>query len=127
LIAGKHGSHENLSIGNNSDPQGVIAFMTFDMHRFVGETYDDDNGDDDENNDNCIDGSDSDDDVDTLDDAEDEEGEKEEEEEEETKDDENTQHKKRIIHQIVMNGAPVLTVRVVVLLETFVPNATKME
>jgi hypothetical protein len=30
-------------------------------------------------------------------------------------------------HQIVVNGAPVLTVRVVVLLETFVPNATKIE
>jgi hypothetical protein len=30
-------------------------------------------------------------------------------------------------HQIVVNGAPVLTVMVVVLLETFAPNATKME
>jgi hypothetical protein len=29
--------------------------------------------------------------------------------------------------QIVVNGAPVPTVRVVVLLETFVPNSTKME
>jgi hypothetical protein len=30
-------------------------------------------------------------------------------------------------HQRVVNGAPVPTVRVVVLLETFAPNATKME
>jgi hypothetical protein len=30
-------------------------------------------------------------------------------------------------HQIVVNGAPVRTVRVVVLLETFAPNATKMK
>jgi hypothetical protein len=27
-----------LVIGNNSDPQSVIAFLTFDMHRFVGDT-----------------------------------------------------------------------------------------
>jgi hypothetical protein len=30
-------------------------------------------------------------------------------------------------HQIVVNGAPVPTVRIAVLLETFVPNGTKME
>jgi hypothetical protein len=30
-------------------------------------------------------------------------------------------------HQIVVNGAPVPTIRVVVLLETFVPNTTKMK
>jgi hypothetical protein len=106
LIAGKHGSHEGLSIGNNSDPQGVIAFMTGDMHRFVGDTYYDDNGDDDGDDNNFIDGNDIDDDVDTLDDEEDEEREEaeeedeeeeeEEEEEEGTKIDENTQHKKRI-------------------------------
>jgi hypothetical protein len=30
-------------------------------------------------------------------------------------------------HQIVVNGAPVPTVRVVVLLKTFVPNAAKIE
>jgi hypothetical protein len=78
LIAGKHGDHEGLGIGNNSNSQGDIAFMTFDMHRFVGDTYDDDNGDDDEDNDNRIDGSDLDDDVDTLDDEEYDEGEEEE-------------------------------------------------
>jgi hypothetical protein len=86
-----------------------IAFMTFDMYRFVGDTYDDDNGDDGEDDDNRIDCNDIDDNVDTLDDDDDEEeeeeeadeeseeGEEEEEEEEEgTKNDENTQHKKRI-------------------------------
>jgi hypothetical protein len=63
LIAGMHGSHEGLSIGNNSDPQGVTAFMTLDMHRFVGDNYDDDNGDDGEDDDNRIDGNDIDDNV----------------------------------------------------------------
>jgi hypothetical protein len=38
LIADKHGDHEGLSIGNNINPQGDNAFMTFDMHRFVGDT-----------------------------------------------------------------------------------------
>jgi hypothetical protein len=95
LIAGKHCDHEALGIGKNSDPQSDTAFMTFDMHRFVGDTYDDDNGDDDEDDDNPIDDNDIDDDVDTLDDEEDEEGEGEEEEEG-TKIDENTQYKKRV-------------------------------
>jgi hypothetical protein len=119
LIAGKHGDHKALGIGNNSDPQSDTAFMTFDMHRFVGDTYDDDNGDDDEDNDNRIDGNDIDDDVDTLDDEEDEEGEEEEEEEEEegTKIDENTQHKKRIITPDSSEWDS----------ETFAPNATKIE
>jgi hypothetical protein len=94
LIAGKHGDNEGLSIDNNSDTQGDNDFMTFNMHRFFGDTFDDDDGDDDEDDENPIDGSDIDDDVDTLDDEEDEEG--EEEEEEGTKIDENTQYKKRI-------------------------------
>jgi hypothetical protein len=68
LIAGNHGDHDGLSIGNNSDPQGDIAFMTFDMHSFVVDTYDDDKVDDDDDDDNRIDGNDIDDDVDTLDD-----------------------------------------------------------
>jgi hypothetical protein len=97
FIAGKHGDHEGHSVGNNSDPQGDNAFMTFNMHRFVGDTYDDDDRDDDEDDDNPISGNDIDDDFDTLDDEEDEEREEEEEEEEEgTKIDENTQYKKRI-------------------------------
>jgi hypothetical protein len=93
LIAGKHGAQEGLSIGNNSDPQGDIAFMTFKMHRFVGDTYDDDNGDDGEDDDNRIDGNDIDDDVNSLDDYDEEEG---YEEEEGTRNDENMQHTKRI-------------------------------
>jgi hypothetical protein len=92
LIAGKYAYHEGLGISNNSDPQGDIAFMTFDMYRFVGDTYDSDNGDDDEDDDNRIDGNDIDDDIDTLDDDDDDE----EEEEEGTKNDENMQRKKRI-------------------------------
>jgi hypothetical protein len=43
LIVDKHGAHEGIDIGNNIDLQGDIAFMTFDMHRFVVDTYDDDN------------------------------------------------------------------------------------
>jgi hypothetical protein len=42
LIAGKHGDNKGLGIDNNSDPQGDIAFMNFDMQRFVGDAYDDD-------------------------------------------------------------------------------------
>jgi hypothetical protein len=95
LIAGKHGDHERLDIGHNSDPEGDIAFMIFNMHRFIGDTYDDDDRDDDEYDDNPIDGNDIDDDVDTLDDEEDEE-EEDDEEEEGTKIDENMEHKKRI-------------------------------
>jgi hypothetical protein len=57
-----------LGIGHNSDPQSDIAFMTFNMHRFVDDTYDDNDGDDDEDDDNPIDGNDIDDDVDALDD-----------------------------------------------------------
>jgi hypothetical protein len=53
LIAGKHGDHERLSFGNNSDPQGDNAFMSYDKHRY---TYDDNDGDDDD--DNPIDGND---------------------------------------------------------------------
>jgi hypothetical protein len=68
LIAGKHGDHEGLSFGNESDPQGDIAFMTSDMHHFVCDTYDDGNGDDDEDGDNRVDGNDIDDNDDTLDD-----------------------------------------------------------
>jgi hypothetical protein len=73
-IAGKHGAHEGLGIGNNSDPQGDIAFMTFDIHRFVVDTDDDNNGDDDEDDDYHIDGNDIDDDADTTDDEEEEGG-----------------------------------------------------
>jgi hypothetical protein len=32
LIAGNHGAHKGLSIGNNSNLQGDIVFMTLDMH-----------------------------------------------------------------------------------------------
>jgi hypothetical protein len=127
LIAGKHGAHKSIGIGNNSDPQSDIAFMTFDMHRFVGDTYDDDNGDDDEDDDNRIDGNDIDDDVATRDEEEEEEEKEEEEEGDGTKIDEICSTRSASSHQIVVNGAPVLTVRVVVLLETFVPNSTKME
>jgi hypothetical protein len=70
LIAGKHGDHKSIGIGNNSDPQSAIAFMTFDMHRFVGDTYDDDNGDDGEDDANRID----DNDIDTLYDDDDDDG-----------------------------------------------------
>jgi hypothetical protein len=42
MIAGKHNAHEGIGIGDNIDPQGDIAFMTFGMHRFIGDTYDDD-------------------------------------------------------------------------------------
>jgi hypothetical protein len=66
LIAGKHGDHKGLGIGNKSDPQGDTAFMTFDMHLFVVETYDDDKGEDDEDDDNRIDSNDIDDDADTV-------------------------------------------------------------
>jgi hypothetical protein len=73
LIADKQGAHDSIGIGNNSDPQGDIAFMTFGMHRFVVDTYDYDNEDDDEDDDNRIDGNDIDDDVDALDEEEEEE------------------------------------------------------
>jgi hypothetical protein len=89
LISDKHSAHEGIGIGDNIDRQGDIAFMTFDMHRFVVDTYDDDNGDDDEEDDNRTDGNNIDDDVDAL------EEEKEEEEEQRKKDD-NAQHKKRL-------------------------------
>jgi hypothetical protein len=82
FFAGKHGAHKGLGIGNKSDPQGDTAFMTFDMHRFVGDTYDDDNGDDDEDDDNCIDGNDIDDNIDTLDDNDDDDDDDDDEEEE---------------------------------------------
>jgi hypothetical protein len=87
LISDKHGAHEGIRIGDNIDPQGDIALMTFDMHRFVVDIYDDDNGDDDEDDDNRIDANNIDDNGDTLD----------EEDDEEPKNDENMQHKKRII------------------------------
>jgi hypothetical protein len=98
LIAGKHDAHKGLGIGHNSDPQGDIAFMTFNMNQFVGDTYDDDDGDNDEDDDNPIDGNDIDDNVDALDDADDDDDDEEEDKEEEEgkKNDENMQHKKRI-------------------------------
>jgi hypothetical protein len=72
LIADKHGYHEGLGIGNNSDPQSDFALLNFDKHRFVGDTYDDDDGDNDEDDDNHIDGNDIDDDVDAPDKEEEE-------------------------------------------------------
>jgi hypothetical protein len=125
FIADKHGAHEGIGIGNNSDPQGNIAFMTLDMHRFIVDTYDDENGDDDEYEDNRIAGNNFDDDVDALDDDDDEE--EEEVEEEKTKMMRIRSPRSVSAHQIVVNGAPVPTVRVVVLLETFVRSTTKME
>jgi hypothetical protein len=83
LIADKHGAHEGIGIGDKIDPQGDIAFMTFDMHRFIVDTYDDDNGDADKKDGN----NNVEDEVDALHD---------EEEEQQTKNDENRQHKKRI-------------------------------
>jgi hypothetical protein len=67
LNAGKHGDHEGLGIGNNSDPQSNTASLTFEMHLFVVDNYDDDNREDDEDDDNRIDGNNIDDDVDTPD------------------------------------------------------------
>jgi hypothetical protein len=121
LIAGKHGDHKGLHFGNNSDPQGDNAFMAYDKHRFVGDTYDNDIGDGDEDDDNSIDGNDIDDDLDTLDDEEEEKGEDHEivvEEEEGRKKGKMMRicsTRSASAHQIVVNGAPVPTVWVVVL------------
>jgi hypothetical protein len=38
LIADKHGDHEGLGIGSNSDPQSVFSFMTLDKHLFFVDT-----------------------------------------------------------------------------------------
>jgi hypothetical protein len=86
------------------------------MHCFVVDTYDDDNRDDDEDDVNRIDGNDIDHDVDTLDEEEVEEG---------TKMMRICSTSSASAHQIV--GALIPTVRVLVLLEKLVPNATKME
>jgi hypothetical protein len=126
LIADKHSAHEGIGIGDNIDPQGDFAFITFDMHRFVADTYDDDNDDDDEEDDNRIDDND---DVNALEEGEEEEKEEEEEEEEEvqTKMMRIRSTRSASAHQRIVNGAPVPALRVVVLLETFVLNTTKME